>query len=208
MQPRCDSFVGLVTWEMRDGAEEAWSRQRRSVPQSTGGDDRHGSPAGEAGGADRLVALRRGVRAVLHPKGPTGIADAADGGAAPAQTHGGAVGRSGLRQVDGEPVLPVLLRRAVLPPQAGVRPLVDDPLAGPDRGRAARAAAGRDAQRRHAHRGDDTGGMRAGDGGYHRSDQGGRASHRQSTAWRKATASSCACRSCASVAAPGATSRG
>src|SRR3546814_5750355 len=74
--------------------------------------------------------------------------DLADGGAAPAQAHGGAVGRSGLRQVGGEPVLPVLLRRAVLPPQAGVRPLVDDPLAGPDRGRAARAAAGRDAQRR------------------------------------------------------------
>src|SRR3546814_4609851 len=32
---RCDSFVGLVTWEMRDGAEEAWSEQRRSVPQPT-----------------------------------------------------------------------------------------------------------------------------------------------------------------------------
>src|SRR3546814_3045296 len=104
---RCDSFVGLVTWEMRDGAEEAWSEQRRSVPQPTGGDDRHGSPAGEAGGAGRLVALRRGVRAVLHAKGAAGIADAADGGAAPAQAHGGAVGRSGLRQVGGEPVLPV-----------------------------------------------------------------------------------------------------
>src|SRR3546814_6756946 len=129
---------------MRDGAEEAWAEQRRLVPQPTGGADRHGTPAGEAGGAGRLVALRRGVRAVLLAKGAAVMADAADGGAAPAQAHGGAVGRSGLRQVGGEAVLPVLLRRAVLPPQAGVRPLVDDPLAGPDRGRAARAAAGRE----------------------------------------------------------------
>src|SRR3546814_18270937 len=63
---RCDSLVGLVTWEMRDGAEEAWSEQRRSVPQPTGGEDRRGSPAGEAGGACRLVALGRGVGAGFH----------------------------------------------------------------------------------------------------------------------------------------------
>src|SRR3546814_10944454 len=59
---RCDSFVGLVTWEMRDGAAEAWSEQRRSVLKTTGGDDRHGSTAGDDGGAGRLVPIHLGVR--------------------------------------------------------------------------------------------------------------------------------------------------
>ena len=59
--------------------------------------------------------------------------DAFDGRFASAQAHGGSLGRGHLRTVGREPVLPVLLRGAVLPTQAADGSLIDDALAGADR---------------------------------------------------------------------------
>ena len=75
--------------------------------------------------------------------GPAAAADPADGGAGDSQAHLQPQRRGGVRAVDREPVLPVLLRRGVFPASAAARSLLDDPLAQPHgRGAAAGAVAG------------------------------------------------------------------
>jgi transposase len=67
-----------------------------------------------------------GVPARPRPAGP---ADAAGGRAVHPEAHAQSQRRGAVRALAGEPVLPILLRRAVILSQAAVRPLVADPLA-------------------------------------------------------------------------------
>ena len=86
--------------------------------------------------------------------GPAAAADAADGGAGDPQAHLRPLRRGAVRALGGEPLLPVLLRRGVLPAPAGVRSLVADALApAHGRGEASGAAAGEPVGR-HQDRGD------------------------------------------------------
>ena len=97
----------------------------------------------------------RTFRRGLHRRSrPAAAADAADGGAGDPQAHLRPVRRGAVRALGREPLLPVLLRRGVLPAPAGVRSLVADALAQPHgRGAAAGAAAGEPVGR-HQDRGD------------------------------------------------------
>src|ERR1035437_9519278 len=61
--------------------------------------------------------------------GSSAAADASDGGACHPQAHAEPLRRGAVRALGREPVLPVLLRRGVLPVSAGVRPLLADALA-------------------------------------------------------------------------------
>src|SRR5215470_11569373 len=77
----------------------------------------------------------------LHAgSGPARPADPSGGGAVHPEAHAQPVGRSAVCALAGEPLLPILLRRAELLPSAPVRPLVTDALA-PAAGRGATGGA-------------------------------------------------------------------
>ena len=64
-------------------------RRTVTVPQPARQHDRHAPRVGAIGAADRLVAVRCGVRRALRREGPAWVADPVDGRAASAQAHGG-----------------------------------------------------------------------------------------------------------------------
>jgi hypothetical protein len=123
--------------EIPRGGETTGRPSKRSITAGTGRDYRSGSPAGAAGPRNRLGVSRSALCQRLHAgSGPTRPADPAGGGAVDREAQAQPVGRSAVRALAGEPLLPILLRRAELLPPAAVRPLVTDTLA---------AAAGRGA---------------------------------------------------------------
>src|SRR5262249_62253477 len=96
---------------------------------------------GEAGAGDRLGFSGADVWGGLHRQaGPTAVADAADGGASDPQAHLRPFRRGSMRSLGGEPLLPVLLRRGILPTCIGVLPVIADALAPADGGRQAQGA--------------------------------------------------------------------
>src|ERR1700740_3273006 len=133
----CDSALAwiVILWEPEFRREEhdgAATRRSAEGPVASGAgqDYRQGPPAGAAGAANRLAvprwALRRGVPGGSGPARP---ADAAGSGPLHPEAHAQFVGRGAVRALARETLLPNLLRRAELLPQAAVRPLVADALA-------------------------------------------------------------------------------
>jgi hypothetical protein len=106
-----------------------------SVTAGTGRDYRSGSSAGAAGRRDRLGVSRSALCQCLHAgSGPARPADPAGGGAVHSNTC--TTCRVLCARWLENPLLPILLRRAELLPQAAVRPFVTDALA-PAAGRGA-----------------------------------------------------------------------
>src|SRR3974377_280978 len=98
--------------------------------------------AGEVGASDRLAFPGREVWHGLHGQaGSSAAADASDGWACRPQAHARPLRRGVVRALGREPVLPVFLRRRVLPAPAGVRPLLADTLAPAHGGGEARCSA-------------------------------------------------------------------
>ena len=162
--------------ERRDSGQNDFFRARLDQIVDTG------SPAGQARPGDRLAVSRGSVRRGLFRQGrPSAAADAADGGALDPQAHARSLRRGSVRPLGREPLLPVVLRRGVLPAQADLRPLVADALAPADgRGEACGADPGEpcggDAHRRGQARR-----LFQGDCRHDRAAEGGRLSDRRET---------------------------
>src|SRR5437588_8184620 len=93
----------------RDG-EAARQSSEGSAATGARGPHRSCSSAGAAGARDRLAVSRQPVCQCVHLRSrPAAIADAASGGTVHFETHARPVGRSAVRALAGEPVLPVLL---------------------------------------------------------------------------------------------------
>src|SRR5215469_5562580 len=115
----CDWVVGHRRWGR--GGETTGRSSKGSVTAGAGRDHRSGPSAGAAGRRDRLGVSRSALRRHLHAgSGPTWLADPAGGGAVHPEAHAQSVGRSAVCALAGEPLLPILLRRAELPPSAAV----------------------------------------------------------------------------------------
>src|SRR5215469_17330689 len=103
------------------GGETTGRSSKRSVTAGTGRDHRSGPSAGAVGGRDRLGVSRPALCRCLHTRsGPTWSADPSGGGAVDPEAHAQPVGRGAVRALAGEPVLPVLLRRAELLSSAAI----------------------------------------------------------------------------------------
>src|SRR5215471_21075429 len=105
----------------RGGGETTGRSSEGSVTAGAGGDHRSGPSAGAAGPRDRLEVSRPALCRRLHAgSGPARPADPAGGGAVHPEAHAQPVGRGAVRALAGEPLLPILLRRAELLPQTTV----------------------------------------------------------------------------------------
>src|SRR3974377_182712 len=129
--------------DSRNAAKGATGDRRAgSVPLASGSDHRFAARAGEVGASDRLALPGREVWRGLHGQaGSSAAADASDGWAFRPQAHARPRRRGVVRALGREPVLPVFLRRRVLPAPAGVRPLLADTLAPAHGGGEARCSA-------------------------------------------------------------------
>src|SRR5215472_14559079 len=103
------------------GGETTGRSSKGSVTAGAGRDHRSGPSAGAAGARDRLGVSRSALcERVCARSGPARPADPAGGGPVHPQAHAQPVGRSAVRALAGEPLLPILLRRAELLPPAAV----------------------------------------------------------------------------------------
>src|SRR6266446_1005738 len=115
-------------WDAATGTAGDW--EAGAFPLATGPDHRPEPRAGEAGAFDRLAVFGRAVRRGLHGRPRSAAAGyPSDGGIGDFKTHAQSLGRGSLRALGGEPLLPIFLRRGILPAPIGFRSLVLDALA-------------------------------------------------------------------------------
>src|SRR5690242_17108648 len=117
----------------RHEAPPPLARTRRPDASTPGRHDRHAPRTGPAGGADRLVLVRGTLGRLLPlPGGAARTPPTPDRGPDVPAARPRPLRRGRPRPLGGEPVLPALHRRGVLPAPIAAAPLLAQPLARPD----------------------------------------------------------------------------